>query len=88
MFTSQTSNALIATGLAIPRVCCFELVGYLECWDHDYDQQKKDSKKTSTTAITKIKTKENVAKKASILLAAMDNGGKVSNIYTSISNSE
>ncbi|RVW81636.1 hypothetical protein CK203_044506 [Vitis vinifera] len=34
---------------------CFELVGYPNWWDHNRDQQKKDSKKTLTAAVAKIK---------------------------------
>ncbi|RVW67411.1 hypothetical protein CK203_065205 [Vitis vinifera] len=39
------------------------------------DQRKKDSKKTSTATVTEIKTKANVAEKASTLVAAIDHGG-------------
>ena len=69
------------------KIRCFRLVGYLEWWDHNRDQQKKDSKKTSTVAIIEIKMEDNVAEKDSTLVAAMDNGGKVFNIFASISNS-
>ncbi|RVW74747.1 Retrovirus-related Pol polyprotein from transposon RE1 [Vitis vinifera] len=37
--------------------------------DNDRDQRKKDSKKTSTTTVAEIKTKANVAEKASALVA-------------------
>ena len=37
--------------------------------DNDRDQRKKDSKKTSTTTVAEIKTKANVAEKASTLVA-------------------
>ncbi|RVW43765.1 hypothetical protein CK203_074120 [Vitis vinifera] len=43
--------------------------------DHNRDQRKKDSKKTSTAAVAEIKTEANVAKKASALVAATDYGG-------------
>ena len=65
----------------------FELVGYPEWWDHNRDQWKKDFKKTSTVAVAEIKIEKNVAEKASTLVAAMDNGGKVLNISTPIINS-
>ncbi|RVW17952.1 Retrovirus-related Pol polyprotein from transposon RE1 [Vitis vinifera] len=42
--------------------------------DNDRDQRKKDSKKTSTTTVAEIKTKANVAEKASALVAATDHG--------------
>ncbi|RVW12193.1 hypothetical protein CK203_084240 [Vitis vinifera] len=54
---------------------CFEIVGYPDWWDHNRDQRKKDSKKTSTAAVAKIKTEANVAKKASALVVATDYGG-------------
>ena len=37
--------------------------------DNNRDQRKKDSKKTSTTTVAEIKTKANVAEKASTLVA-------------------
>ena len=55
--------------------------------DNDRDQRKKDSKKTSTTTVAEIKTKANVAKKASALVAATDHGGKFLNTFTPIINS-
>ncbi|RVW57217.1 hypothetical protein CK203_109179 [Vitis vinifera] len=42
--------------------------------DNNRDQRKKDSKKTSTATVAEIKTKANVAKKASALVAATDHG--------------
>ncbi|RVW15280.1 Retrovirus-related Pol polyprotein from transposon TNT 1-94 [Vitis vinifera] len=42
--------------------------------DNNLDQRKKDSKKTSTATVAKIKTKANVAEKASTLVAATDHG--------------
>ena len=36
---------------------CFEIVGYPDWWDHNRDQRKKDSKKTSTAAIGEIKNR-------------------------------
>nr|CAN65321.1 hypothetical protein VITISV_028038 [Vitis vinifera] len=47
------------------------------------DQQKKDSKKTSTITVPEIKTKANVVEKASALVAATDYG--VSQITTTLS---
>ncbi|KAL6320992.1 hypothetical protein AAG906_010801 [Vitis piasezkii] len=43
--------------------------------DNNRDQRKKDSKKTSTATVAEIKTKANVAEKASALVAAIDHGG-------------
>ena len=62
-------------------------MGYTNWWDHNRDQQKKDSKKTLTAAVAKIKTEDNVAKKASGFVAATDYGGKVLNTSTPIINS-
>ncbi|RVW15991.1 Retrovirus-related Pol polyprotein from transposon RE2 [Vitis vinifera] len=44
--------------------------------DNNRDQQKKDSKKTLTTTVAEIKTKANVAEKASALVAATDHGDR------------
>ena len=55
--------------------------------DHNHDQWKKDSKKTSTATIAEIKTEANVVEKASTLVAATDYGGKVLNTSTPIINS-
>ena len=66
---------------------CFEIVGYPDWWDHNHDQRKKDSKKTSTTVVAEIKTEANVAKKASALVAATDQGGKFLNTSTPVINS-
>ncbi|KAL6314842.1 hypothetical protein AAG906_029058 [Vitis piasezkii] len=53
---------------------CFELVGYPNWWDHNRDQQKNDSKKTSTATVVEIKTKDNVVEKTFVLVAATDYG--------------
>ncbi|RVX21100.1 L-ascorbate oxidase [Vitis vinifera] len=53
---------------------CFEIVGYLDWWDHNHDQRKKDSKKTSTATIAEIKTEANVDEKVSALIVAIDYG--------------
>ncbi|RVX01203.1 putative mitochondrial protein [Vitis vinifera] len=37
------------------KSCCFKIVGYPDWWDHNRDQWKKDSKKTSTAAVAEIK---------------------------------
>ncbi|RVW68299.1 Retrovirus-related Pol polyprotein from transposon TNT 1-94 [Vitis vinifera] len=58
------------------KSCCFEIVGYPNWWDHNRDQQKKDSKKTSTAAVTEIKIEANVVEKASVLVAATDYGDR------------
>ena len=39
-------------------------MGYLDLWDHNRDQQKKDSKKTSIAAVAEIKTEANVIENA------------------------
>ena len=49
---------------------------YPDWWDHNRDQRKKDSKKTSIAVVTEIKTEANVVEKASALVAATDYGGK------------
>ena len=61
---------------------CYELVGYLEWWDHNC---KKNPKRTSIVVV-KIKIEDDVAKKASTLVIATNNGGKVLNISTPLSN--
>ena len=66
---------------------CFELVGYPNWWDHNRDQQKKDSKKTLTATVAEIKTKVNVAEKASALVAVTNHGGKFLNTFTPVINS-
>ncbi|RVW88112.1 hypothetical protein CK203_042941 [Vitis vinifera] len=59
------------------RVYIF-LVGLDDWWDHNRDQWKKDSKKTSTVVVAEIKTEANVVEKASALVAAIDYGGLTS----------
>ena len=44
--------------------------------DNNYDQRKKDSKKTSIVTVAEIKIEANIAEKASTLVAATDYGGK------------
>ena len=55
--------------------------------DNNHDQRKKDSKKTSIATVAEIKTKANVVKKASALVAATDHGGKFLNTFTLVINS-
>ncbi|RVW76011.1 Retrovirus-related Pol polyprotein from transposon RE1 [Vitis vinifera] len=55
---------------------CFEIVGCPDWWDHNRDQRKKDSKKTSTAVVAEIKIEANVAEKASALVAAIDYGDR------------
>nr|CAN83332.1 hypothetical protein VITISV_025235 [Vitis vinifera] len=55
--------------------------------DNNHDQQKKDSKKTSTATIAEIKTEANVAEKASALITTIDHGGKFLNTFTPVINS-
>ena len=66
---------------------CFEIVGYPDWWNHNRDQRKKDSKKTSTAAVAEIKIEVNVAEKASALVATTDYGGKFLNTSTPVINS-
>ena len=62
-------------------------MGYPDWWDHNRDQWKKDSKKTSTVVVAEIKTEANVVEKASALVAAIDYGGKFLNTSTLVINS-
>ncbi|RVW14835.1 Retrovirus-related Pol polyprotein from transposon TNT 1-94 [Vitis vinifera] len=71
---SDNPDTLAMTGHTKSR--CFEIVGYPNWWDHNRDQRKKDSKKTSTATIAEIKTEANVDEKASALIAATDYGDK------------
>ncbi|RVX17702.1 Retrovirus-related Pol polyprotein from transposon RE1 [Vitis vinifera] len=52
--------------------------------DNNRDQWKKDSKKTLTATVAEIKTKTNVAEKASALVAATDHGDKFLDTFTPI----
>ena len=60
---------------------CFEIVGYPKWWDHNREQRKKDFKKASTATITESKIEDNIAEKASTLVATSDCGGKVFNTF-------
>ena len=64
----------------------FELVGYPEWQDHSRDPRMKNSRKIFTLSIVETKTKDDIVEKASVSIAALDNGGKVLNISTSIYN--
>ena len=66
---------------------CYELVGYLEWWDHSHDSRKKNSKNASTAVIVETKTEDDSGEKSSALAATTGNGGKVLNICTPVSNS-
>ncbi|KAL6963005.1 hypothetical protein U1Q18_037970 [Sarracenia purpurea var. burkii] len=55
---------------------CLELVGYLEWWDHTCDPRKRNSKKSSTTAVVQTQAEGDVAWKASTLAVAADDGGE------------
>ncbi|RVX08179.1 hypothetical protein CK203_017673 [Vitis vinifera] len=70
---SQPSNALTAIRLVIPRVVALKL-WISRLVDHNCDQRKKDSKKTSIAAVVEIKIEANVDEKASTLVAATDYG--------------
>ena len=65
---------------------CLEIVGYPDWQDHNRDQRKKDSKKTSTAAVAEIKTEANVTKNASALVATTDYDGKFLNTSTPVIN--
>ena len=70
------------------KIQCYELVGYLEMWDHSCDSRKKNSKKASTATIVETKTEDDSGEKSSALATtAAGNGGKVLNISTPVSNS-
>ena len=62
-------------------------MGYPDWWDHNRDQQKKDSKKTLTAIVAEIKIEVNVAEKAFALVATIDYGGKFLNTFTPVINS-
>ena len=66
---------------------CYDLVGYLEWWDHSRDSRKQNSKKASTAAIVETKTEDDSGEKSSALAAVAGNGGKVLNISIPVSNS-
>ena len=66
---------------------CFELVGYLEWWDHSRDSWKNNSERTSSAAVVETKTADHVAGQILALATAAGNGGKVLNISTLVSNS-
>ena len=66
---------------------CYELVGYLEWWDHSRDSRKKNFKKASIAAIVETKTKDDSGEKSLALAVVVGNGGKVLNISTPVSNS-
>ena len=61
-------------------------MGYPEWWDHSRVSRKKNSKKAFTAAIVETKTEDDSGEKSSALAAAADNGGKVLNISTPVSN--
>ena len=62
-------------------------MGCPDWWDHNRDQRKKDSKKTSIAVVVEIKIEANVVEKASALVAAIDYGGKFLNTSTPVINS-
>ncbi|KAK2988057.1 hypothetical protein RJ640_001998 [Escallonia rubra] len=65
---------------------CYELVGYPECWDHNRDPRKRNSKRTSSTAVVETKTEDDVTGQHSALAAAAGNGGKALNMSTLVTN--
>ncbi|KAK2993896.1 hypothetical protein RJ640_012770 [Escallonia rubra] len=66
---------------------CYELVGYPEWWDHNRDPRKRNSKRTSSTAVVETKTEDDVTGQHSALAAAAGNGGKALNMSTLVTNS-
>ena len=62
-------------------------MGHLEWWDHSRDPRKRNSKKTSTTAVVETKTKDDIAGKVSAFVSEANNGGKVLNMSIPVSNS-
>ncbi|RVW39463.1 hypothetical protein CK203_101509 [Vitis vinifera] len=72
-FKCTHCNKTGPTGLDIPQ---FQSYQHFVINDNNRDQQKKDSKKTSTATVAEIKTKANVAEKASALVAVTDYGDR------------
>ncbi|KAK3013785.1 hypothetical protein RJ639_010144 [Escallonia herrerae] len=66
---------------------CYELMGYPEWWDHNHDRQKRNFKRTSSTAVVETKTEDDVTGQHSALAAAAGNGGKALNMSTLVTNS-
>ncbi|KAK2989713.1 hypothetical protein RJ640_030206 [Escallonia rubra] len=56
---------------------CYELVGYPEWWDHNRDPRKRNSKRTSSTAVVETKTEDDVTGQHSALAAAAESQGPV-----------
>ncbi|KAK2991709.1 hypothetical protein RJ640_014987 [Escallonia rubra] len=65
---------------------CYELVGYPEWWDHNRDPRKRNSKRTSSTAVVETKTEDDVTRQHSALAATAGNGGKALNMSTLVTN--
>ncbi|KAK2975037.1 hypothetical protein RJ640_002466 [Escallonia rubra] len=65
---------------------CYELVGYPEWWDHNRDPRKRNSKRTSSTAVVETKIEDDVTGQHSALAAAAGNGGKALNMSTLVTN--
>ena len=64
----------------------FELVGYHEWWDYNFQQRKKDSKKTPRAAVVERKMEEKEAETTTALIAT-SNHCKVLNISMPVRNS-
>ena len=62
-------------------------MGYPNWWDHNHDQQKKYSKKTSIVVVVEIKTKTDFTENASALVAITNYDGKFLNTSTPVINS-
>ena len=62
-------------------------MGYPDWWDHNHDQQKKYSKKTSIVVVVEIKTKTDFTENASALVATTNYDGKFLNTSTPVINS-
>lgn len=66
---------------------CYELVGYPKWWDHNRDQRKNNSKRTSIVTIVETKTDDDVTKTTSALVTITNSRGIVLNISAPVSNS-
>ncbi|KAH0679168.1 hypothetical protein KY284_020253 [Solanum tuberosum] len=66
---------------------CFEIVGYLEWWDHNRGSRRINASKSSTAVIVETNAKEDVAGQSTALLATRGNNGKALNSSALVSNS-
>ena len=66
---------------------CFELVGYLDWWEHNHNPRKKNSKLTSLATSAKTKPIEDLIERTSEQIATTSDVGKVLNTSTPVFNS-